>query len=75
MKTFHLSLACRVDPFAPDSPIKELGIKYFPPEVFFVLRTIQMLRGLALGMKQPDFSTAKRWRNLAHAAIKHSSSA
>ena len=62
-------LSCRVDPFSPDSPIKKLGIKHFPPEVFFVLRTIQMLRGLAMGMKQPEFSTAKRWKHLAKKAV------
>ena len=55
----------RVDPFSADSPIKKLGIKRFPPEVFFVLRTTQMLRGLAVGLQQPDFSVAKRWRKLA----------
>lgn len=61
---------CRVDPFSPDSPIKKLGITHFPPEVFFVLRTVQMLRGLAMGMGQPDFSTARLWEGLAKSAIK-----
>jgi len=60
-----------VDPFSPDSPIKKLGIQYFPPDVFFVLRTTQMLRGLAMGMQQPDFSTSKRWKNLAEDAIRN----
>lgn len=61
---------CRVDPFSPDSPIKKLGISYFPPDVFFVLRTTQMLRGLAMGMQQPDFSTSKRWKKLAEDAVR-----
>ena len=28
-----------------------MGIEHFPPDVFFVLRVTQMLRGLAAGMK------------------------
>lgn len=59
-----------MDPFSPDSPIKKLGISHFPPEVFFVLRTIQMLRGLSIGMKLDDFSTAKRWKSLAADALR-----
>jgi len=35
----------RVDPFAPDAPIKSVAIETFPPDVFFVLRVIQV-RGL-----------------------------
>ena len=62
-----------MDPFSPDSPIKQLGISYFPPDVFFVLRTIQMLRGLSMGMKQDDFSTAKRWKYLADEAVRTAS--
>ncbi len=69
LRAFIRKLMCRVDTFSPDSPIKKLGIKHFPPEVFFVLRTIQMLRGLAMGMQQPEFSTAKRWKHLAEKAV------
>ena len=32
----------RVDPFAPDAPIKSVAIETFPPDVFFVLRVIQV---------------------------------
>ena len=66
----EVGLWCRVDPFDPKSPIKKLGIKKFPPDVFFVLRTTQMLRGLAIGMQQPDFSTSKRWKKLAEDALR-----
>ena len=34
----------RVDPFAPDAPIKSVAIETFPPDVFFVLRVIQVRR-------------------------------
>jgi hypothetical protein len=36
------ALACRVDPFDPDSPIKQMGIEKFPPDMFFVLRVVQV---------------------------------
>lgn len=44
-------MPCRVDPFSADSPIKKLAIQHFPPDVFFVLRVVQLLRGLAGGMQ------------------------
>jgi hypothetical protein len=47
----HLSvpLVNQVDPFDPKSPIKQSAISYFPPDMFFVLRVVQLLRGLANG--------------------------
>ena len=54
-------LSCRVDPFAEDSPIKQLEISHFPPDMFFVLRTVQLLRGLAKGMGVDEFSSASQW--------------
>lgn len=39
----------RVDPFSPDSPIKKTAIERFPPDLFFVLRVVQLLRGIAQG--------------------------
>jgi len=39
----------QVDPFDPDSPIKKTAIEYFPPDMFFVLRVVQLLRGIAQG--------------------------
>lgn len=50
-----------MDPFDPASPIKQLEITHFPPDMFFVLRTVQLLRGLATGMGVRDFSTAEQW--------------
>lgn len=60
---------CRVDPFSPDSPIKSLGISHFPPDVFFVLRVMQLLRGLAGGLGV-DFSAARQWAPLARRALR-----
>jgi hypothetical protein len=39
-----LRVLCRVDPFDADSPIKKMSIEYFPPDMFFVLRVVQLLR-------------------------------
>lgn len=60
----------RVDPFSPDSPIKSLGISHFPPDVFFVLRVMQLLRGLAGGLGVHDFSAARQWGPHARAALR-----
>ena len=39
----------KVDPFDPDSPIKKGGITAFPGDLFFVLRVVQLIRGMASG--------------------------
>lgn len=50
-----------MDPFDPDSPIKALPVDKFPSDMFFVLRVVQLLRGLANAM-DPDleFSSASQ---------------
>ncbi|MEW5318649.1 MAG: hypothetical protein WDW38_009856 [Sanguina aurantia] len=47
----------KVDPFDPDSPIKKSAITTFPQDMFFVLRVVQLLRGLSNGKGMPDFSS------------------
>ncbi|EIE21462.1 ABC1-domain-containing protein [Coccomyxa subellipsoidea C-169] len=66
---FDTRTSHRVDPFSPDSPIKSLGISHFPPDVFFVLRVMQLLRGLAGGLGV-DFSAARQWAPLARRALR-----
>ncbi|KAG2436133.1 hypothetical protein HYH02_011642 [Chlamydomonas schloesseri] len=51
----------KVDPFDPNSPIKRSAISTFPADMFFVLRVVQLLRGLANGMGINDFSSARQW--------------
>ena len=63
------TLVCRVDPFSDDSPIKALGIAHFPPDVFFVLRVMQLLRGLAGGLGV-EFSAAEQWTPYAKKALR-----
>ena len=60
----------KVDPFAEDSPIRQISISTFPPDIFFILRVTQMLRGLAGGMGVADFSNIAQWRPYAEAAVK-----
>ena len=55
----------RINPFDPDSPIKKAGIEKFPKDMFFVLRVVQLLRGLANGMGIVDFSSSQQWKPFA----------
>lgn len=59
-----------VNPFDPNSPIKQVSVENFPSDLFFVLRVSQLLRGLANGMNIKDFSAAKQWSPFARSAIK-----
>jgi hypothetical protein len=58
------------DPFAPSSALKTNPIVQFPQDYFFVLRVVQLLRGMALGMDVGDFSTAAQWKPYAARAVK-----
>ncbi|KAK9867340.1 hypothetical protein WJX84_005086 [Apatococcus fuscideae] len=55
----------RVDPFDENSPLKKISVESFNRDMFFVLRVIQLLRGLATSMGLEDFSTAHHWRPMA----------
>lgn len=58
------------NPFDPDSPIKKVSIETFPKDIYFVLRTVQILRGIAHGMNQPTFSLCSRWNKDAKRVLK-----
>jgi predicted unusual protein kinase regulating ubiquinone biosynthesis (AarF/ABC1/UbiB family) len=60
----------KIDPFDPNSPIKQVSVENFPSDLFFVLRVSQLLRGLANGMNIDDFSASKQWSSFARTAIK-----
>ncbi|CAI5477195.1 unnamed protein product [Closterium sp. Yama58-4] len=57
------------NPFASESTLKRNGIEKFPEDLFFVVRTMQLLRGLAMGMGLNE-SLAEQWRPIAQAALK-----
>ena len=54
------------DPLSPDSPLRSNAITTFPRDMFFVMRVVQLLRGLKAHMEVPDgFSSAEQWSRLA----------
>ncbi|KAL6613986.1 hypothetical protein ACP70R_036256 [Stipagrostis hirtigluma subsp. patula] len=57
-----------MSPFADDSSLHKVGVQSFPEELFSVLRTIQLLRGLTVGMGL-SFSCAQQWRPIAEEAL------
>ncbi|KAK9834339.1 hypothetical protein WJX81_008600 [Elliptochloris bilobata] len=59
----------RIDPFSADSPLKLIRVEEFPADFFFVLRVVQLLRGIATAMSINDFSVAVQWRPFAEAAL------
>lgn len=60
-----------VDPFDPNSPIKALPVEKFPSDMFFVLRVVQLLRGLASAMDpEMNFSSAAQWKPFAEDALR-----
>ncbi|XP_047316864.1 aarF domain-containing protein kinase 1 [Impatiens glandulifera] len=57
-----------LQPFAEGSSIKKIGVKAFPEELFSVLRTVHLLRGLSVGMGL-NYSCAEQWRPIAEEAL------
>ncbi|XP_038684416.1 aarF domain-containing protein kinase 1 isoform X1 [Tripterygium wilfordii] len=59
-----------LQPFAEDSSIKKIAVLAFPEELFSVLRTVHLLRGLSVGMGI-NYSCAEQWRPIAEEALYH----
>ncbi|XP_023639271.1 uncharacterized protein LOC17875610 isoform X1 [Capsella rubella] len=57
-----------LQPFADDSSIKKIAVEAFPEELFSVLRTVVLLRGLSVGMGV-NYSCAQLWRSMAEEAL------
>ncbi|GJP40542.1 hypothetical protein CLOM_g211 [Closterium sp. NIES-68] len=57
------------NPFSSESTLKRNGVEKFPEDLFFVVRTMQLLRGLAMGMGLNE-SLAEQWRSIAKQVIK-----
>jgi aarF domain-containing kinase len=53
-----------LNPFCDDSVLSDVSVKTFPKGLFYILRTIQILRGLSIGMDSP-FSSSEMWKPLA----------
>lgn len=46
-----------------------MGITTFPSDMFFVLRVVQLLRGLQQAMGLETFSSAAQWKPFAKEAL------
>nr|GEX23830.1 protein kinase superfamily protein [Tanacetum cinerariifolium] len=57
-----------LQPFSEDSSIKKVAVQAFPEELFSVLRTVQLLRGLSVGLGI-NYSCAEQWRPIAEEAL------
>lgn len=57
-------------PFGKDSILAENAVTDIPSTLVFVIRVIQIQRGIASGLGIDDFSVAKQWRNEASELLK-----
>ena len=55
-------------PPSPPVPSPPPPFQQFPPDMVFVVRTLQILRGLVTGMKV-DFSSAQQWLPIAREVL------
>ncbi|KAG9446405.1 hypothetical protein H6P81_012533 [Aristolochia fimbriata] len=55
-------------PFSEESSIKKVAVQSFPEELFCVLRTVQLLRGLSVGLGI-NYSCAEQWKPFAEEAL------
>ncbi|CAA2939551.1 unusual kinase [Olea europaea subsp. europaea] len=57
-----------LQPFSEESSIKKITVQAFPEELFCVLRTVHLLRGLSVGLGV-NLSCAEQWRPIAEEAL------
>ncbi|KAG5537125.1 hypothetical protein RHGRI_024528 [Rhododendron griersonianum] len=57
-----------LQPFSEGSSIKKISVQAFPEELFSVLRTVHLLRGLSVGLGI-NYSCAEQWRPIAEEAL------
>ncbi|CAN1251539.1 Protein ACTIVITY OF BC1 COMPLEX KINASE 8, chloroplastic [Linum perenne] len=57
-----------LQPFSEDSSLKKLSVQAFPEELFSILRTVHLLRGLSVGLGL-NYSCAEQWRPIAEEAL------
>ncbi|WOK94515.1 hypothetical protein Cni_G03219 [Canna indica] len=57
-----------VSPFSDESSLHKVSVQSFPEELFSVLRTMQLLRGLSVGMGI-YYSCAEQWKPIAEEAL------
>ncbi|AES91085.2 ubiquinone biosynthesis protein coq-8, putative [Medicago truncatula] len=57
-----------LQPFSEESSIKKIAVQAFPEELFSILRTVHLLRGLSVGLGI-NYSCAEQWRPIAEEAL------
>ncbi|XP_078167388.1 uncharacterized protein LOC144562101 [Carex rostrata] len=57
-----------LSPFSEESSLNKVSVKSFPEELFSVMRTIQLLRGLSVGLGI-NYSCSEQWRPIAEEAL------
>ncbi|KAA8542169.1 hypothetical protein F0562_023321 [Nyssa sinensis] len=57
-----------LQPFSEESSIKKIAVQAFPEEMFSILRTVHLLRGLSVGLGI-NYSCAEQWRPIAEEAL------
>ncbi|XP_049415134.1 uncharacterized protein LOC125877887 isoform X2 [Solanum stenotomum] len=57
-----------LQPFSEESLVKKIAVEAFPEELFSILRTLQILRGLSVGLGI-SHSCAEQWRPIAEEAL------
>ncbi|KAK9113534.1 hypothetical protein Syun_020331 [Stephania yunnanensis] len=57
-----------LQPFSEESSIKKIAVRTFPEELFSILRSVHLLRGLSVGMGV-NYSCAEQWRPVAEEAL------
>lgn len=50
-----------LDPFDPENSLKDNSVTKLPPDLYFVVRTVQLFRGIAHAF-EIDYSVANVWR-------------
>ena len=59
------------NPFAMDSALQEGEIENLPKDLVFLLRTIQIMKGICRSTFNADFSVVSSWRDLARSELKN----
>ncbi|CAI7883057.1 unnamed protein product [Closterium sp. NIES-54] len=57
------------NPFSEEHAAQNNGVRKFPEDLFFVVRSMQLLRGICMGMGLNE-SLAEQWRPIARQAIR-----
>lgn len=58
------------NPFGEESALRTATVSDLPKELFFLLRTMQIFRGICAASGNSDFSLAKSWAPIARATLR-----